>query len=1459
MTEKLKHTLTKLAAALILFLLVGWTAGYAQSPVAAFTTNRTTGCAPLSIQFTDQSTGSPFSWNWDFGNGQLSTLRNPVVFYTQPGVYTVRLIVKNAAGVDDEIKTDLITVTPSSTAGFTANLTTACAPATIQFTDQTVTPPGAGAITSWQWDFGDGNTSTLQNPTHTYNSTGFYTVSLLVTNNNGCQSFASIGRYIRIVNGIAADFAFAEPGTCRAPFLVSFADQSSGPGNLTYSWSFNSGSPASSTLKNPSSSYAAPGTYSVQLDVQSDLGCRGSITKNITITGKTTNFNIPPSICIGQTVTFQNNSSPAPVSSSWDFGDGTTSSQINPTKTFLSGGTYAVKLINNYGNCADSITQNVTVITQPAVNFKANDSTACRGPFAVQFTDLSPSANTWLWDFGDGSTSNQQNPSHTYATSGNFSVTLTITLPGGCSNTLTKPLYIKIGGTTATVLNSPTGGCIPFAYSPIVNIESIDSVVSYQWDMGEPGGIYNIKAPTHTYNSAGDYTIKLTVTTQTGCSETITIPNGVRTGVRPTVDFNFSPNNVCASTPVQFTDISTTTPGAFIQWMWDFGDSTTSGTQHPSHVYEDTGSLRIRLVVKNNGCEDSAFKVIKVLPPVADFGYDVNCNNRLQVTFLDSTLADPAFGPITYEWHMGDPANTIITGVAPPTFTYPAFGNYTASLIVTNGPCSYTKTKTIELLNESAAFTTSKNPICKSEVFTLSATASDPNHIKDYTWTIGTAVVADTSRSIDFNLATYGTYDVTLTLEDIHGCINSTTVADFITVSGPVANFVPNGPGGCINSTVGFTDQSTLAAGPIVQWTWNYGDGSQQTYTTPPFTHTYAETGSYNVSLMIKDNANCADTITINNAVLITDPVAAFRADTVYCPLAPLQFVDTSSGSGLTHSWSFGDGGVSTLQNPTHSYALGDNSYSVKLVIEDMVGCKDSVTKNAYIKIRSPQSAFDILDSAGICLPLQTTFLFKGINYQSFYWDFGDGGTSTAVNPSHFYNNYGNFIPKLYLIGPGGCIDSSEASVNVYDVAATTQITVNPVSACNSLTSNFNISVPPNFKFYFNFGDGKIDSSQQTTLSHFYQSPGMYFPSITFVDRFGCAAVVNSVPVNVYGALPIFDTDKREFCDNGDVNFLNYTLNNDPIISSVWDFGDGNTSTAFEPTHTYTTPGTYITTLTVTTQNMCVSTSTDTIRVYQTPILNINGRDTICVNQAETFTGQLTQPDSTIQWQWTMGNGTTAQTQSATATYSSPGNNNIQLISTNKVGCADTAYHTINVSPPPTAVAAVNPITIISGGSTQLNMNYTGAIVNYTWLPLQHLDCPTCPNPTANPQFTTLYKVKVEDKYGCSNTGEITVQIICNGQNFFIPNTFSPNGDGSNDVFYLRGSGLFSVRTLRVFNRWGEVVFEKREFPVNNPSVGWDGMYKGKKANADVYVYQLELVCNNGDIIKYSGNIALIR
>jgi gliding motility-associated-like protein len=561
----------------------------------------------------------------------------------------------------------------------------------------------------------------------------------------------------------------------------------------------------------------------------------------------------------------------------------------------------------------------------------------------------------------------------------------------------------------------------------------------------------------------------------------------------------------------------------------------------------------------------------------------------------------------------------------------------------------------------------------------------------------------------------------------------------------------------------------------------------------------------------------------------------------------------------LSYNWDFGDGGTSTLQSPTHSFASGNNSYTIKLVISDTVGCQDSVTKPSYVSIRPPTAAFDIADSSGICLPLLTSFVFNGSDYKSFYWDFGDGTSTTAQSPSHFYNDYGTFTPKLFLTGPGGCVDSAQATVNVYDVRASTQIVFDPATACNSLNVNFNVTAPPGFKYDFDFDDGSNDTTGQASFTHLYPSPGNFSPALTIVDEFGCQARIAAGTIHVYGAIPLFGKNKKEFCDTGLVTFKNFTLSNDSIVSTIWNFDDGGSSTNVSPTHFFGNPGLYSVALTVTTENQCTSSYKDTIRVYKTPVVSITGKDTICINSSEEFAGVLTAPDSTITWQWSFGNGAASQVQNPAVLYSSAGDYNIQLIAANKLGCSDSASHAVNVVPLPTATPATNPITIISGGSAQINMNYTGPIVSYNWLPAQHLECTDCPQPTANPLHTTDYTVQVQDRHGCKNSGNVTVKVVCGDQNFFIPNTFSPNGDGVNDVFYLRGSGLFRINSLMIFNRWGEIVFEKKNLSINDPLGGWDGTYKGKKAKPDVYIYQIEIVCGNGEIIKYAGNVALVQ
>lgn len=261
----------------------------------------------------------------------------------------------------------------------------------------------------------------------------------------------------------------------------------------------------------------------------------------------------------------------------------------------------------------------------------------------------------------------------------------------------------------------------------------------------------------------------------------------------------------------------------------------------------------------------------------------------------------------------------------------------------------------------------------------------------------------------------------------------------------------------------------------------------------------------------------------------ITNPIAAFKAEyTLFCPGGPLQFLDSSSGRGLSYRWDFGDGGSSTLQNPTHIYAAGDKSYSVKLVVTDISGCADSSSRLNYVQIKSPKPAFTAIDTVSICFPFESGFVFKGTDYESFYWDFGDSVTSTLPNPSHFYNDYGAYVAKLYLVGYGGCVDSSEQVITVYDPSGTT-IDYNPLTACNSLLVDFTITntVTP---FLFYFGDTGSDDSQQKTFQHLYTSPGSYTPSILLKDKSDCQVeIAGREEIKILGAEPFFSPDKKEY------------------------------------------------------------------------------------------------------------------------------------------------------------------------------------------------------------------------------------------------------------------------------------------------------------------------------------------
>ncbi|HEY9660575.1 MAG TPA: PKD domain-containing protein, partial [Allocoleopsis sp.] len=285
-------------------------------------------------------------------------------------------------------------------------------------------------------------------------------------------------------------------------------------------------------------------------------------------------------------------------------------------------------------------------------------------------------AASWQWDFGDGGTSNLQNPSHTYNSYGSFTVKLIVTNSTGCKDSIIKPAYVVIRRAIISVPELPARGCIPYTFSPVPVINAVDNVLTYDWDFGD-GGTSNLQTPTHVYNVQGSYDVRLIITTSTGCSDTLFVPQGVRVGTHPFVDFTAAPIPVCGNQPVQFTDLSAPAD----EWQWDFGDGNSATSKNPSHRYTDTGYFNVKLVAINFGCKDSITKTayIYVLPPVARFNYSADCSNHLLFSFRDSSIA-----PLSWNWDFGDggTANT-----PNPVHSFPALGTYSVRLIVSNGSC----------------------------------------------------------------------------------------------------------------------------------------------------------------------------------------------------------------------------------------------------------------------------------------------------------------------------------------------------------------------------------------------------------------------------------------------------------------------------------------------------------------------------------------------------------------------------------------------------------------------------------------------------------------------------------------------------------------------------------------------------------------------------------------------------
>lgn len=1496
----------------------------AQGQVSAnFTVDHQSGCAPLIVHFFNSSTGGG-TYSWNLGNNSTSLQQNVSTSYTTPGSYTVTLTVTN--GGSSSTKTMTITVYGAPQVNFSAP-STVCAGTTVNFANQTIS--GVPGPVTYSWNFGDGGTSTAQNPTHTYSSAGTYNVSLLATNSQGCDSLLIRTSYITVLPQPTVSISANANHFCHPPANAVFSAQSTGTGPYTYAWSF--GDNGTSALGNPPHTYQNNGTYNVTLVITDANGCKDTDVQAgfIIVGGPTASFT-PPTGCANAPVTFTSNSTPSGTSSYWNFGDGHTGSGSPAYNVYSTGGVYSVQLVADDGTCEDTTTLPVVINPDPVINFTFSPTQICSIPVNISFTSSAPAGSTYSWSFTNGGTSNSPNPTHPFASYAIDSAILVVTNTHGCQSRLAEPIGIYDLYAIATA--NDTNGCAPLQITfgvhdstnvPIPGANYPYPITSYVWGFGDGSPNSTQANPTHTY-AAGEYTAYVTITTSNGCSATDSIH--VSAGNIPPVAITAQPTHICTDRMVYFH--ATPTNGAY--YTWHYGDITAIQTSlddsTPVHQYLFPGIYHPYVVVSYNGCQDTVtvFNLtITVDSPKAIFTPNYFCDTATKVVFTNNSM-----GGTSYAWSFGDGMTD--TTIAP-HHIYPGLGTYSVRLIAYNASsgCYDTSISQISLQVPHPSFTANDTALCPGVPFTCTGTATGGS-ITGYFWYADGTYMPNNADSLFVDsFFAKGRHTITLVAIDNHNCPDTITKANYILIAKPVDSFYFVPPIGCTPLTVHFIDSSKDVPGAyIVSRSWFYGDNNSTPNGAATVTHTYTTGGTYYPTETIIDNIGCTDTLSSTTPVISSKPTASFTASTLFpCKYVPMYFSNNSINA-VSSYWTFGDNGNSSAGTPNHTYTH-NGTYTVTLVVTDGNGCKDTMTQNAYLNVSNPTASFTPSDSTSICSPLIENFTNSSVNAVSYNWIFGNNSFSTLTNPSTPYQSPGNYTVLLVATDIHGCKDTATRNLKIYGYAG--EFTYSPLTGCSPLTVSFvaNITNVPHITW--DFSDGNVSATTSSvTATHTYTNPGAYVPKLIISDSTGCSASSLGIDtIKVDAVIAGFTSQPYPVCIYDTVHFVDTSKSYfTPVVTRTWTFNNGTPTHVVSPVHYFGDTSGMAVHLVVINGNGCTDSINGNVTVHPLPVITVTKDTIICIHDSATLIAS-----GGVSYVWSPSTalgcptcGTTHASPAVAAAYTVKGTDKYGCVNTDstKVGLKikttdwpgqggeicdkqsiglkdsgaqsynwypptglssttiadpvasptnsitymvvahegtcipDTNYVSVIVHPLPTVKATAGKTTLIAGGNTDLLISGAN-LTSYYWEPADMVTCDSCSRTLTKITETTTFTAVGTTQYGCQDSDHVTVNILCDKSQVFIPNTFTPNGDGQNDVFYPRGVGLQSISSFRIYNRWGELIFERDNIQLNDESSGWDGTIKGGKPLPDVYVYVVEGVCDNGSAIDWKGDVTLIR
>lgn len=655
-------------------------------PFVNFTSNVTSGCQPQSITFSNlSSNATSYIWSFPGGTPATSTLDNPVVVYNTPGIYTVTLEAINNAGSNSIVKTDYINISASATAGFTYNATGALV---------TFTNTGQNGNT-FNWNFGDGNSSTVGSPSHQYTNNGSYTVVQTVT--NGCGSVQST-QVITIALAPVTSFSSSYTGPICAGQSVSFTNTSTfSP--TSYLWTFEGGNPATSTDPNPTVIYPSGGTFDVTFATTNSFGTTQSVLQNYVVVNDKPIISFS-AIGDGLEVDFTQ-AIQFGTGHLWNFGDGQTSTAINPTHTYNAEGTYVVTLSDSNTCGTTTNSQNLLVQLLPTAGFSTTSTSVCIGN-QVQFNNQSSqSVTAWNWTFegGNPATSTLENPVVTYSQTGTYNVSLTVTNASG-QNTTTIIDYMHV----ITVPSTEFDGIISGNTLTLDNTSI--SVASSHWNIFTDNINASLNGDHVIYTALqnGTYNVILTNTNQCGQSISDTVQYIINAYPFASYALN-NGNPTCSNQNVQF--FAADGVGNTYNWAFTGGQPSTSNEQNPVILYNNAGTYTVRLIVSNIYGADTLDSNVNIgALPIAAFTSVIN-NNQAQFTMTGN-------GHTSQTWNFGDGSNSSDLN---PTHVYSASGNYTITLITSNGCGNDTIVQTVAIIisatdnyNDKVVFNLVPNP-----------------------------------------------------------------------------------------------------------------------------------------------------------------------------------------------------------------------------------------------------------------------------------------------------------------------------------------------------------------------------------------------------------------------------------------------------------------------------------------------------------------------------------------------------------------------------------------------------------------------------------------------------------------------------------------------------------------------------------------------------------------------------